>query len=557
METLVSLNDDVLLLVFSYIHGEDALNAALTCKRLFPLALPRVAAWAYCWNGTTLHQMCTYMLSARDPSDGPRARQLRVLSCSPVDKDTSAVPSAFETKQPIGLLLAEAHNLCVFRWSLFSFRSILFPPDPPIGLALISLRHLSVLELTGIDNEMVTLLQHITTLEVLILGSAVERTELEKQKTLPALLNTLASLIRLRTLSLSWFYPDSIASLQGDSSPRHSAPRFPAVVDISLQCCHATYLSLIQLCPNVSRLVVEENHSLHQAFFDTHAMKIMHAMHLPRLERLTLHIANLSLLAAGHFTAVRHLQLQGLLGEDQNTTTLLSHTLPVFRPQSIKLTTRFMPHRADPPTLLWEALAQQQPAVRIMDIEVIPHSYRPWCDTWPDFVPGTLRNLPLVALRFIVRCPPPNFNMVPMSRQPQHIERGLIGGPSRARRREALAAMPAKLAEKIPTLHMLAIAEEIDRGSQRPKGGAAAGRLYMNGVEEDMGGAVGGADWDKLSRTWFRFQWWSFAAPGIAPARLSDQEGEKAYRVLESALNESSTTVEDTESCESSVFDLL
>ncbi|KAI0635513.1 hypothetical protein C8Q77DRAFT_1071551 [Trametes polyzona] len=70
---LLDLPDDLLVLIFSHIHGRDALHAALASKRFTKLALPRVAAAIFCWKPSMLRRLHAYLL-------GGRAQYLRKLT---------------------------------------------------------------------------------------------------------------------------------------------------------------------------------------------------------------------------------------------------------------------------------------------------------------------------------------------------------------------------------------------------------------------------------------------------------------------------------------------
>lgn len=73
--SFLSLNDDALLAIFSFLYGKEALAVALTSRRLHDLAIPRVAASAKCCLSQDFPRFCDYMLQ------GPRthARYLEVL----------------------------------------------------------------------------------------------------------------------------------------------------------------------------------------------------------------------------------------------------------------------------------------------------------------------------------------------------------------------------------------------------------------------------------------------------------------------------------------------
>ncbi|CDO71786.1 hypothetical protein BN946_scf184939.g10 [Trametes cinnabarina] len=61
------LNDDVLRHILSYLHGRDALHAALCSKRMRDLALPRVPVLAHVRSPDDLRRTCAYMLAGTQP----------------------------------------------------------------------------------------------------------------------------------------------------------------------------------------------------------------------------------------------------------------------------------------------------------------------------------------------------------------------------------------------------------------------------------------------------------------------------------------------------------
>lgn len=106
------------------------------------------------------------------------------------------------------------------------------------------------------------------------------------------------------------------------------------------------------------------------------------------------------------------------------------------------------------------------------------------------------------------------------------------------RRKEAISSLPGKVFDAVPTLRVLAIAEEVDQIGRRPTaaGGASATpkarHLYMEDRTEDLPGWARHLEWGTLDRARFRLHWWYRASPKDEPMRVPEKEGERAYAAI-------------------------
>ena len=238
---LLSLSDDVLLLILSPFCGREALPACLTCKRVYPLAIARVASLATCHSPAQLRRLCGYFLSS-DPLTGvPRAKYLedlkiRATTFQPEPDGVEPVPV-----QLIAELLSHAHN--VRRLTLDEFH-------PRIGLALSSMQRLTQIKLSKVEDDAVDALQRIGNPKRLTLAYLVYDVEYEDGgHTIPRLMTALALFPNLHTLLLWEFHPYYL----DDKTP--SFPPLPTVRYLLLSWAAPSAISIIEHCPNLSTLV--------------------------------------------------------------------------------------------------------------------------------------------------------------------------------------------------------------------------------------------------------------------------------------------------------------
>ncbi len=371
------LNDDVLLLIFSYIHGEDALNVALASKRFYGLAIPAVSRQASCWEFGMVRRLCDYMLTPLDSQ--PRARYLRVLVILPaaffqVKKKgrRAGTLSLYGAQSLVTDVLEEANGLRVLRWTA-DFRD-LFRSDPGrLTDAIKSWKHLSVLELNVVDDEIISALRSVTALRVLTLQD--KKVEIGQEHLgLPALLKTLSQLIFLRTLSLNRF--PGPGTPFGTTEESRAIPRFPSIADLSLYACSKNYFLLAQLCPNLSRLAT--THPIDSPPSRTILPPASLRPRWPALQTLAISTRDLSLCGLYLLNTVRELQLRDAPFENSFVPNILPLALPKLSPLSISIIACFRVENSP----AWDVLAKYEPGVRVLDIEVNPQTYRPWSDVW-------------------------------------------------------------------------------------------------------------------------------------------------------------------------------
>ncbi len=264
--TLLSLNDDVLFLVFSLLHGQDALHTCMTCKRAYYLAIPQVASSVQCWYPVRLRQLCNYYLSSDPFTGAPRARYLENLTIHATtfeperhvadsqdlnsdhvdDLDLEFVGTDFAQAHLLGDLLVAAQS--IRELSLDRFHPLV-RNQPKIPLALSTMNQLVHVRLAMIGDGTLDALQHLRNPKRLTLSYHTPYDDpLDEPKTLPPLLAALASFTNLHTLKLWNFtppHPDDAVAL----------PLLPSVRYLRLSESSVPALDMVQLCPNLCTLV--------------------------------------------------------------------------------------------------------------------------------------------------------------------------------------------------------------------------------------------------------------------------------------------------------------
>nr|VWO99948.1 Endochitinase 2 (EC (Chitinase 2) [Ganoderma boninense] len=264
--TLLSLNDDVLLLIFSLLQGQDALHTCLACKRAYILAVPRLASSIQCWTPARLRQICDYYLPS-DPFTGtPRVKYLETLTIHATtfeperfasdshelntddvdDLDLELVGTDFAQAHLLGDLLVAAHN--IRELSLDRFHSLV-RNEPRVSLAFSAMNQLAHVRLAMIGDGTLDALQHLQNPKRLTLSYHTPHDDpLDEPKSLPPLLTALAAFPNLHTLKLWNFtppHPDDAVAL----------PQLPSINYLRLSQSSVPALDMVQLCPNLSTLV--------------------------------------------------------------------------------------------------------------------------------------------------------------------------------------------------------------------------------------------------------------------------------------------------------------
>lgn len=243
---LLDLNDDVLPLVFAYLHGKSALNASLTCKHIFELAIHRVVAVVRCHSFEQLHLLNRYLSST--PSRARHVEDLTiryqtfygVYAIHGVTRPTTK--RNLEETRLIVSILDKTRNLR--RLSLFHLHS-LSQISPPILLSIWSLRHLRSFEAEEISISTMTMFNTAAFADLHTLW-------LQFCDEAMPLVTLLSHLRKLVTLTLCEYI--------GASEEVTEQHLLPSIEHLRLVSVSPHALKITELCPNLSTLVFFLNH---------------------------------------------------------------------------------------------------------------------------------------------------------------------------------------------------------------------------------------------------------------------------------------------------------
>ncbi|KAI0649562.1 hypothetical protein C8Q79DRAFT_521002 [Trametes meyenii] len=477
---ILLLDDDALFAIFSYIHGEAALNAALTCRRLRPFALRRVAARAKCSESGFLDRLCRYMLEPQESqSNELRAAHLQMLVIN--KRGFSGGDDSIIVQQSVRMakLLSKSRGLRELQCFLLSND----PADTILLRALPSLCCLSVLELSAVNDNAVSVLASITTLTSLTLHYHIPERSMtggatpKPKHTLRTLIITLCRLPRLHNLELFLFTPsDANLTWSLDGFRSTSPPRLRSIAGLVFCKTSESALMLVALCPNISSLTISKvaSRSFPPAGHTDTAVTGVSARHngwprWPPLTNLSLSKFDLECIALDRFKTAQRVNLldpsfERILEVARAPLTRAFHTLA---PTLLAVTSTL----DEESWKLWQDLPSYAPTLRLLDLAVHPPGVNPWSDIWPGCVAGCVRTLPLLGFRLIMHAPV-------YSNQARHEEEWamIVGDRVRLmratyRRPEIVNTLPRQLFKVIPTLRIVAIAEE-----EAQSGGAIAAR---------------------------------------------------------------------------------
>ncbi|KAI0761011.1 hypothetical protein BD413DRAFT_252948 [Trametes elegans] len=461
MDSLLSLNEDGLCSIVSYVHGTDALNLSLTCRRVHDLAIHRVAAVILCDGDRELRLLHRYMFFG----SRPRAHYLEslILHCECVYSLDHAVEDlrpmnegwddAMDWSQNLLLydLLTNAPKLRHLQLPVFQQA---MQNHPQLGDAVCAIPHLTSASFDIVDDSTVRFLETIRgDLRSLMLGYSCEGSTGRYETTdvalsLDPLLGLLEKHRHLRALHLLDFIPT-----QTFTEPSHILHSFPALRTLVLITCDPIVLDLVPLFPNVS--VIEFN------MFD-----------YPFTEE---GLDALQPSVGAPWPPLRVLDLGGL-GEVRQVQEVVSsvHLLevrnfvPVAKPHRRKLDyfmsfirktspvgMRIALHLLAAPMQFWPEVLQAAPDLRFLELKLALEDITEDCVGWLDRVPDALRMLPLVSLRVLLpRLSPQHGHNVGKSKK------GLVRRLEEERS-TSLVTLPRRLAEALPTLRFVAVYEAV------------------------------------------------------------------------------------------------
>ena len=257
--SLLSLNDDVLLAIFAHIHGQDALNVSLTSTRAYTLAGCRIPSQITCSSPQQLQRIHAYFLSSL-PDGNIRAAFVEqfIISAStfedPADEEGDTYyASNFSQARLIGDILLEVRRLRDL--SVERYQPC-FVHDTRIGDALRYLSSLINLRLFTVGDTSLTLLQSSRSdgLSRLTLSYYIseEFPLKDEKKSLYPLVSVFSIFHHLHTVKLWNFDPDT--GLTRDES--FSGLSFPSIRYLRLSETSVPALDIVELCPNLSTLVI-------------------------------------------------------------------------------------------------------------------------------------------------------------------------------------------------------------------------------------------------------------------------------------------------------------
>ncbi|KAH9921245.1 uncharacterized protein BXZ73DRAFT_104535 [Epithele typhae] len=416
------LNDDVLLIILSYLEKRDLCALSLTCKHSHTISSQRL--WTAVSITNSLFISCPWHENIYT-----NAHHVREMAVHVHDKAPQVSDILFATKNIRSLKIPYLYRLY---------------DDPRLSMALAELRELRTLSCKWIEDKMLPTIQNIPSpdLTTLCLGY--------KGKTdLPSLLPVIASFPRLYTLILEFLKPTSAVDIT-------SYPPFTSIQQLTLDKVTEPATDIIYLCPNVTSLDLGVDYPRQG---DPHESRPKwRPSPIPRLSLTVLHIKTrdpiVSLLErrALRATHVRFAMLwlftdDCISLESGEATSRLRRVLDVLMPHSLHLEISAMwgYKRSDPTGNLWQEVAATAPHLRALVLYVDSlddgnTKDEQWPRTWApsDTLVAELAWLPLVCVHLEVD-PESSY------RKP---------GEAGRQRLRALAAFPGKLAAAIPTLRV-------------------------------------------------------------------------------------------------------
>lgn len=265
---LLSLNDDVLYAIADELYGENALNLALTSRRIHDIAVHRVSAIIRCKDPTQLRLLHRYLLLG----SRPRVQYLQSLTvwskAFSVDVDDYYERSARRLSDDTAYdseirflvdILTSAHNLRLVALPLFH-PSV--TRSPHLGDVLCALPSLTSVDLDTIGDTMVTTLvprlpRSLRMLKLQYYTGIVEPdfSIPDEPSTLRPLLCALTVFPALHTFRLTAFKDDALSFR--DLGSAHAPSPLPSIRSLVFECVQPATLDIVQLCPNLKYLEIQ------------------------------------------------------------------------------------------------------------------------------------------------------------------------------------------------------------------------------------------------------------------------------------------------------------
>ncbi|KAI0326470.1 hypothetical protein GY45DRAFT_1310445 [Cubamyces sp. BRFM 1775] len=537
---LLDLPDDVLLLIFSDLYGEHALNVALTSKRLSALALPRVAAVIKCNGRRDLLHLHKYLLSG-NPA---RAQHVRTLAIEVYSFMRGGMSFPLETAETLswpvdtdGLFqdVSQAHligDILLHSQNIRELALERFQPclqrDPRIGTALASMTNLQHLRLSVIGDTALAVLQSSKADITRLTLSYHTEDDLPlpgEPKTMPALLDALTHFRNLRILKLWNFNPSAALSphYQCGSTP----PELPSITYLRLSESSIHALEMVSLCPNLSTLIfsIRIDFSEEMLLMLTPSETNTAPPKWPPLRRLML---------GGHHEILSVLKRLGRvdllqIGGDLCT----AHGVPGFL-DLLRVTSPIELYLSVIPSVLpsdfWADVVRAAPRLRVLELKVdVPGTTETHVNLL-DGMPEFLAQLRVPCLRLYFPIPQLTFAHNFLANDVEGDVRPTPARELEIRRVKALRSLPQRLLEAMPSLRCLAVLD----------GGSLGTILQRKSNEDDSDSEDGDHahadvyEWDELRRTDHirSMKWWRVVdgPDGRTLQRITEEEGERVQQ---------------------------
>ncbi|KAI0787297.1 hypothetical protein C8Q74DRAFT_596141 [Fomes fomentarius] len=253
---LLDLNDDVLLSILSHLHGNFALSATLTCRRIYELCISRTVAVLTCDSTEQLARLHEHLCGR------PQAKYVEVLKISSStfpksyleDEDLdlrSHLHGNFDQAHYVGDILQNTHSLHDL---VLSRLHPLTERDTRILPVILALRLLTSFEFDTVGDSSIRALHGASFVDLQSLYISYHNDPLGmpipgESTTLPPLLQLLALFPKLHSLTLLFLTPD-----RSFHEPLYTPPSFPSIKYLHLDYVSSATLDIVQLCPNVSTI---------------------------------------------------------------------------------------------------------------------------------------------------------------------------------------------------------------------------------------------------------------------------------------------------------------
>ncbi|KAI0366322.1 hypothetical protein BV20DRAFT_1002658 [Pilatotrama ljubarskyi] len=417
--SLAMLNGDVLSEVASYVRGRDALNLALTARRVHDFAIHRVAVSLVCRTRADLIGL-HYNLLAGQPKRAVYLRSLTILGSTFIERPWQEDPNwtfpkstyEYSLASLVGDILEAAPDLTHL---LLEHTAPVLQHDPRIGAAIASMTRLVRLELGDIDSNALPVFTHLRSRpRVLHIAPAKVEAPADARRVselVHEILASVSSIKELRALDLDLKGIPGAPELKLEHTP------LPQVRYLSAHWWHPQ-IDVAKTFPNIE---------IYEQHVNSTQLKRPAQRPLRRLSVTELHTFE----CARHPVHLLHLR--------RYPRELRSFRRTIYETSPVGISLHCF---IDTPVWLkyWQQLPRAAPRLRFMDVHC--HTWeRRHEPGWVDSFVQSLRRYSLVCLRVVAPQPP-----TPDS----------LDAPWHEDDIQTLAELPDRITQVIPTLRYIA-----------------------------------------------------------------------------------------------------